>query len=177
MYNKLKEKDSILVTLRAVSIEGRCIFSLYRIVLVTQLTRKKMKKYRGTLKHVDHHKTLNVIGEVTEDGTYEFTHPDNTTKFEDLTWIKDYIYAGPDNKLVSAMVRSYVFFDNGFHASLIAGTNAYGEPGQYECAVLDEDGHIVDDEGILHEWADPYGNLSIKELEKLLVKISKLIKQ
>ena len=67
--------------------------------------------------------------------------------------------------------------DNGFHASLIAGTNAYGEPGQYECAILDEDGHIVDDEGILHEWADPYGNLSIKELEELLVKISKLIKQ
>ena len=136
-----------------------------------------IKRYRGTLKYIDNHETLNVIGEATEDGVYKFTHPDNTTKFEDLTWIKDYTYIGPDNRLISAMVRSYVCFDNGFHASIINGTNAYGLPNQYECAVLNEDGHIVDDEGILHEWADPYGNLSLKELEKLLVKTSKLIKQ
>ena len=136
-----------------------------------------MEKYRGTLKYIDHHETLNVIGEVPEDGTYNFTHPDNTTKFEDLTWIKDYTYIGPDNKLVSAMVRSYVCFDNGFHASIINGTNAYGLPNQYECAVLNEDGHIVDDEGILHEWADPYCHLSVEKLEELLVKISKLKKE
>tara|TARA_R100000700_G_scaffold22879_1_gene29638 strand:+ start:61 stop:471 length:411 start_codon:yes stop_codon:yes gene_type:complete len=136
-----------------------------------------MEKYRGTLKHVDHHETLNVIGKVTEEGAYEFTHPDNTIKFKDLTWVKDYIHVGPDNKLVTAMVRSYVCFDNGFHASIINGTNAFAEPGQYECAVLNKDGDIVDDEGILHEWTDPYCYLSVEELEKLLVKISKLKKQ
>jgi len=136
-----------------------------------------MKQYRGKLKHIDHHETLNVIGEVTEDGVYKYTHPDNTTEFRYLTWIKDYAYMGPSNKVISAMVRSHVCFDNGYQASIISGNNAFAEPGQYECAVLNEDGNIVDDEGILHEWTDPYCYLSVEELEKLLVKISKLIKQ
>ncbi len=136
-----------------------------------------MEKYRGTLKHIDHHETLNVIGEVPEDGTYNFTHPDNTTKFEDLTWIKDYIYRGVDNTLISAMVRSYVCFDNGFHASIINGNNAFAGPGKYECAILNKDGDMVDDEGISNEWTDPYCHLSVEELEELLVKISKLKKE
>ena len=111
---------------------------------------------------LNHHKTLPLDTQIPE---------------EDILWIKDYEYY---DRYASYKYRAFVLFDNGWHASIINGDYAFGEYDEYEMAIFDPDGQMINPFGDLdycsdtdEYFGDVLGSLNKNDVEKYLLKTSK----
>ena len=147
--NNKEEKDSILVTLRAVNIVRRCIFSLYSLVFNPNTQKNIMRKKAEDLRA--HHKTLPIAfrysiidkGQGYEE-EYSLEEHKNVFNFNDLKWTLIYVTREEDMYPLQCIARAYVDFDNGFYVSIINGLYSIGGIDQYEIAILDENGICYD---------------------------------
>jgi len=104
---------------------------------------------------LNHHKTLPLGGVYPkEEGERIPRLNDNTLKFDDILWMKDYEYhaRGPYS-FATFKYRAIIDFDNGWYVSIINGDHAVADFNEYEMAIFNSDGQMI----------NPYGDLTYNE--------------
>ena len=126
---------------------------------------------------LNHHKTLPLGGPMPKEGKSVSIKNRNTLKFDDILWMKDYKYY---DRHASYKYRAIVLFDNGWGVSIINGDHTFGEYYEYEMAIYDSDGQMINPFGDLNYnedmdeyFGDVLGHLSKDDVEKYLLKTSK----
>jgi|11_taG_2_1085331.scaffolds.fasta_scaffold00131_36 hypothetical protein len=133
-------------------------------------------------KILNHHKTLPLGGVwPKEDGEIIPRLNNNTLKFDDILWMKDYEYhaRGPYS-FATFKYRAIIDFDNGWHVSIINGDHALGDCDEYEMAIFNSKGQMINPHGPLSyhsdtdEWfGDVIDRIPSEGVEEYLLKASK----
>ncbi len=136
--------------------------------------------FEKQFKQIKHHRTLPVSIDVShisekyiEELSFESPTPDNTTKFEDIKWIKCYQFR-EDGLATDLEYRSLITYDNGYAVSIVNGISSEGNFDEYEIALIHKD-----DICWLHENDVPFdilGCLSKDEVSRRLEIVLKLKK-
>jgi len=115
---------------------------------------------------LNHHKTL-PLGDANN----------NTLKFKDILWRKDYEY---HKTYATYQYRAIVDFNNGWYVSIINGQFTYSEYNEYEMAIFNSDGQMINPFGDLYyfdgidEWCgNPIHGMQESDVEEYLLKTSK----
>ena len=126
---------------------------------------------------LNHHKTLPLGGPMPKEGKSVSIKNRNTLKFDDILWMKDYEY---HDRYATYKYRAFILFDNGWYVSIINGDYAFGEFYEYEMAVFNPDGQMINPYGDLdycsetdEYFGDVLGHLNKDDVEKYLLKTSK----
>ena len=127
---------------------------------------------------LNHHKTLPLGGSwPKEEGEKIPKINNNTLKFKDLLWLKDYNYY---NTVASFKYRAVIDFDNGWYVSIINGDHTFADHDEYEMAIFDADGQMINPFGYLtylsdtDEWmGEVLERLDPEGVEEYLLKASK----
>lgn len=101
-----------------------------------------LETFEKQFKQIKHHRTLPVsidLSYINEECSFESPTPDNTTKFEDIKWIKCYRFR-EDGLATDLEYRSLITYDNGYAVSIVNGIDSEGNFDEYEIALMDKDG-------------------------------------
>ena len=107
-------------------------------------------------KILNHHKTLPLGGVwPTKEGEIIPKLNTNTLKFDDILWLKDYDYhaRGPYS-FETYKYRAIIDFDNGWYVSIINGDHTFADHDEYEMAIFDADGQMINPFGYLTYLSD-----------------------
>ena len=137
-----------------------------------------LETFEKQFKQIKHHRTLPVSIDVShisekyiEELSFESPTPDNTTKFEDIKWIKCYQFR-EDGLATDLEYRSLITYDNGYAVSIVNSISSEGNFDEYEIALIHKD-----DICWLHENDVPFdilGCLSKDEVSRRLEIVLKL---
>mgnify|MGYP003110736926 CR=1 FL=1 len=127
---------------------------------------------------LNHHKTLPLGGVWPKERGEKIPKINNNTlKFKDLLWLKDYNY---HNTVASFKYRAIIDFDNGWYVSIINGDHTFADYDEYEMAIFDSDGQMINPFGSLtylsdtDEWmGEVLERLDPEGVEEYLLKASK----
>lgn len=126
---------------------------------------------------LNHHKTLPLGGVWPEEGEKIPKLNNNTLKFKDILWLKDYNY---HNTVASFKYRAIIDFDNGWYVSIINGDHTFADFDEYEMAIFNSKGQMINPFGCLTYMSDTdewYGEvlerLDLEGVEEYLLKASK----
>jgi hypothetical protein len=131
---------------------------------------------------LNHHKTLPLGGVwPQEEGEIIPRLNNNTLKFDDILWMKDYDYQDRGKySFATYKYRAYVDFDNGWYVSIINGDHAFADYNEYEMAIFNSNGQMINPFGDLHYsetfdklCGDVIERLDPEGVEKYLLKASK----
>ena len=127
---------------------------------------------------LNHHKTLPLGGSwPKKEGEKIPKINNNTLKFKDLLWLKDYNY---HNTVASFKYRAIIDFDNGWYVSIINGDHTFADFDEYEMAIFNSEGQMINPYGSLAYISDPdewmgevLERLDPEGIEEYLLKASK----
>lgn len=127
---------------------------------------------------LNHHKTLPLGGVwPKEEGETIPRLNNNTLKFDDILWMKDYDY---HKTYATFQYRAIIDFDNGWYVSIINGDHTYADHDEYEMAIFNSDGQMINPFGDLTYMSDTdewYGEvidrIDSEGVEEYLLKTSK----
>ncbi len=133
-------------------------------------------------KILNHHNTLPLGGVYPKkEGEKIPRLNNNTLKFNDILWMKDYEYhaRGP-HSFATFKYRAIIDFDNGWYVSIINGDHTFADFDQYEMAIFNSKGQMINPFGCLTYMSDMdewYGEvidrIDSESLEEYLLKASK----
>ncbi len=126
---------------------------------------------------LNHHNTLPLGGNMPGEGKPIPKLNNNTLKFKDILWLRDYNYY---NTRASLKYRAFIDFDNGWYVSIINGDHAFADFDEYEMAIFNSKGQMINPFGCLTYMSDTdewYGEvlerLDPEGVEEYLLKASK----
>ena len=127
---------------------------------------------------LNHHKTLPLGGSWPKERGEKIPKINNNTlKFKDLLWLKDYNFY---NTRASLKYRAIIDFDNGWYVSIINGDHTFADYNEYEMAIFDAEGQMINPFGYLtylsdtDEWmGEVLERLDPEGVEEYLLKASK----
>ena len=133
-------------------------------------------------KILNHHKTLPLGGVwPRKEGEIIPKLNTNTLKFDDILWLKDYDFhpRGPYS-FATYKYRALIDFDNGWYVSIINGDHTWGDFDDYEMAIFNSKGQMINPWGCLtynndtDEWyGEIIDRITPEGVEEYLLKASK----